>query len=188
MKLLCKLSGLVLALSALPVAAGFANLDLSDARCCVNFTLTDTQGVKRSLSDYQGKVIVLTFGFTQCPNVCPTTLQNLAETMNLLGERSKKVQVLFVTLDPKRDTAQILSKYVPSFNSSFVALRGSSTETALAAREFRVIFNEVPGATKGTYTVDHSIGVYVLDKNGKARVFARSAEPKKLVSDISQLL
>ena len=188
MKLLSILSGLLLSLSTIPVSAGFENVDLSDARCCTKFTLSDTQGVKRSLNDYHGKIVVVTFGFTQCPDVCPTTLQSLAETMSLLGERSKNVQVLFVTLDPKRDTPQILSKYVPSFNSSFVALRGSDAETSLAAREFRVIFQQVPGTTKGTYTVDHSVGVYVLVRSGKARVFARSAEPKKLVSDISKLL
>ncbi|NDZ12718.1 hypothetical protein C7T35_10180 [Variovorax sp. WS11] len=188
MKLLLRLIGLLLSLSAISVSAGFANVDLSEARCCTKLSLSDAQGVKRSLNDYRGKVVVVTFGFTQCPDVCPTTLQALAETMSLLGEQSKNVQVLFVTLDPQRDTPQILSKYAPSFNSSFVALRGSDAETNLAAGEFRVIFQRVLGTTKGTYSIDHSVGVYVLDRNGKARVFARSADPKKLASDIAQLL
>lgn len=182
------LIGFALWLSALPVSAGFANVDLSEAPCCSKFVLSDSQGKTRTLGDYRGKVVVVTFGFTNCPDVCPTTLQRLAETMSLLGNQGQNVQVLFVTLDPQRDTPQVLSKYVPSFNPSFVALRGSDAQTATAARDFRVIFERVPGTTKGTYTVDHTVGVYVLDKSGKARVFARSAEPGKLASDIRKLL
>ncbi|MDP9968976.1 protein SCO1/2 [Variovorax paradoxus] len=188
MKLASTLIGFALWLSALPVSAGFANVDLSEAPCCSKFVLSDPQGKTRTIGDYQGKVVVITFGFTNCPDVCPTTLQSLAETMSLLGNQGQSVQVLFVTLDPQRDTAQILSKYVPSFNPSFVALRGSDAQTAKAARDFRVTFQRVPGTTPGTYTVDHTIGVYVLDKSGKARVFARSAEPRKLAADIRQLL
>lgn len=188
MKLPVKLIGLIMLLFAIPVSADFKNLELSEAICCTKFTLSDAQGKKRTLADYRGKVVVLSFGFTHCPVICPTTLQSLAETMLLLGDRSRDVQVLFVTLDPKRDTAQVLAKYVPSFNSSFAGLRGSDAETERVAKEFRIFYRRVPSITPGSYTLDHSTGVYVMDKSGKARVFASLPEPTKLASDITKLL
>ena len=179
------LAGLSVAASAV---AGFDNVDLTGATCCNQLSLADPGGNRRTLGDFKGKVVVLAFGFTQCPDVCPTTLQNLAQTVTLLGKNGRDVQVLFVTLDPNRDTNEVLSKYVPSFNPSFIALRGTPDETAKVAREFRVTFEKVTGSTPNSYTIDHTVGVFVLDKKGRARVYARSAEPKVLAPDIRRLL
>lgn len=189
MRLPTFLASLLVGLSvAASAAAGFDNVDLTGATCCSQLSLADTGGKRRTLGDFKGKVVVLAFGFTQCPDVCPTTLQSLAQTVSLLGKSGREVQVLFVTLDPKRDTNEVLSKYVPSFDPSFIALRGTPEQTRQVAREFRVVFEEIKGSTPNTYTIDHTVGVYVLDKEGRARVYARSAEPKVLASDIRRLL
>lgn len=142
----------------------------------------------RQLSEFKGKVIVVVFGFTHCPDVCPTTLYELSLSMKQLEEQSKDVQVIFVTLDPHRDTNKILSKYVTAFHPTFIALRGSARETVSAVRDFRVFFKKVPGKTAQTYSIDHSVGVYLFDRTGKPRIYARSAEAKTLVPDLKRLL
>lgn len=168
--------------------SGFDNVDLTATSCCSSLSLQDVHGVRRQLNDFRGKVVVIAFGFTNCPDVCPTTLHELAQSMTLLKEQSKEVQVLFVTLDPARDSAKLLSQYVPAFDPSFIALRGSAEETAKTARDFRVFYAKVPGKTATTYTMDHTVGVYLVDRSGRPRVFARSSEPKILLPDIQRLL
>ncbi len=130
-----------------------------------DFNLTDATGKVRKLSDFRGKVVVLFFGYTHCPEVCPTTLADLAQVIRLLGPDAEKVQVLFVTLDPERDTPEVLAKYVPSFNPSFLGLYGDAQATALAAKVFAVNYEK--HAEENGYSLDHSDGTYLIGKNGK---------------------
>src|SRR4029450_10511260 len=121
-----------------------------------DFALHDHNGKVRTLADYRGKAVVVFFGYTQCPDVCPTTLAALAEAMKALGPEADRVQVLFVTVDPDRDTPELLKAYVPAFDPRFVGLRGDAKATEAVAKEFKVVYQKVPGATPTTYTVDHS--------------------------------
>lgn len=168
---------------------GFVNTDITGASFARDFELTDHHGKPRRLADYRDKVVVIFFGFTQCPDVCPTTLQEMAEVMKVLGPDADRVQVLFVTIDPERDTAQLLSQYVPAFDRRFVGLYGDAATTAKTAKEFKVFYAKVPGKTETSYTMDHTAGSYVFDPQGRPRLFikhGRGAEP--LASDIRLLL
>lgn len=166
----------------------FNSVDITGADYARNFSLTDHTGVKRTLADYRGKVVVVFFGFTQCPDVCPTTLANMAEVKKQLGKTGDALQVIFITVDPERDTAQLLAQYVPGFDSSFVGLRGSAEETAAVAKEFKVFYQKVPGKTATSYTIDHTAGNYVFDRNGKIRLFVRHGTPvESLVADLKRL-
>lgn len=173
-----------------PVYAGpdSGNLDLTGASCCVTLSMTDTQGAPRHLTEFAGKVVIVSFGFTHCPDVCPTTLSELAQSVEVLEKEGKDVQVLFVTLDPIRDTSALLSRYVTAFHPSFIALRGSPEETKEVTLDFRVLYREVPDQKSKGYSIEHSVGVYLFDKTGKARVYARSADPKTLLPEIKRLL
>jgi len=152
-----------------------------------DFKLADATGKARSLSDFRGKVVVLFFGYTHCPEVCPTTLADLAQAMRLLGAEAEKVQVLFVTLDPERDTPEVLAKYVPSFNSSFLGLYGDADATAQAAKVFAVSYEK--HEEKNGYTLDHSDGAYLIGKSGKAVLLSPYGQPTELlVEDIKLLL
>jgi len=134
-------------------------------------SLTDQNGKPRTLGDFRGKAVVVFFGYTQCPDVCPTTLAMLAEAMKQLGSAADRVQVLFVTVDPERDTAELLSKYVPAFDARFLGLRGDADATARTAKEFKVIYQKQPGTTPGSYSMDHSAGLYVFDPQGRLRLY-----------------
>jgi protein SCO1 len=136
-----------------------------------DFKLVDHNGTPRTLADYRGKAVVLFFGYTQCPDFCPTTLAELAEAMKRLGPDAERVQVLFVTIDPERDTPALLKNYVPAFDSRFMGLYGDAEATARTAKEFKVIYQKRPGQTPGTYTMDHSAGTFIFDPNGKLRVY-----------------
>ncbi len=167
----------------------FANTDITGASFARDFELTDHHGKTRRLADYRDKVVVMFFGFTQCPDVCPTTLQEMAEVMKVLGPDAERVQVLFVTIDPERDTAQLLSQYVPAFDPRFVGLFGDTATTAKTAKDFKVFYQKVPGKTETSYTMDHTAGSYVFDPQGKPRLFVkhgRGAGP--LANDIRALL
>lgn len=152
-----------------------------------DFHLTDATGAARSLADFRGKVVVLFFGYTHCPEVCPTTLADLAQVMRQLGPDAAKVQVLFVTLDPERDTPQVLAKYVPSFDPSFLGLYGDAEATAQAAKVFSVNYEK--HAEKSGYTLDHSDGTYLIGINGKAVLMSPYGQRAELlVQDIKLLL
>jgi protein SCO1/2 len=174
-------------LSNKPLA--FNNTDVTGLDYAKGFALTDHTGKPRTLQDFKGKLVVLFFGYTQCPDVCPTTMAEMAAVMKELGPSSKDVQVLFVTLDPERDTRELLAAYVPAFHPSFIGLYGDKEATARTAKEFKVFYAKVPGADAGSYTVDHTAGSYVFDRDGKLRLFVRHGQgPAPLTADLRQLL
>jgi protein SCO1/2 len=167
----------------------FKSVDITGAQYARDFSLEGPAGARRALADYRGKVVVVFFGFTQCPDVCPTTLSDLAEVKKRLGPDGDKLQVVFITLDPERDTSELLAQYVPAFDSSFVGLRGSAEQTAAAAREFKIFYQKVPGKTATSYTLDHTAGAYVFDKDGRVRLFVRHGTGvDDIAADIRQLL
>jgi protein SCO1 len=167
----------------------FQAVDITGAEYGKQLALTDQDGVARTLADFKGKVTVVFFGYTQCPDVCPTTMAELAQVKKTLGPDGERVQGVFVTVDPERDTAVVLKSYMASFDPTFVALRGTPEQTAAAAKEFKVFYAKVPGTTEGSYTVDHTAGSYILDAEGKIRLFVRygSGAPA-LAADLKALL
>ncbi|HEU4622101.1 MAG TPA: SCO family protein [Burkholderiaceae bacterium] len=170
-------------------AVTFNNTDITGAEFGKALALTDHTGAKRTLADYRGKVVVVFFGFTQCPDVCPTTMTAMTQVMKLLGDDAKRVQVLFVTLDPKRDTPQVLSAYVPAFDARFVGLTGSEEDIARVAKDFKVFYQKSPGTTPETYSIDHSSAMYIFDPKGQVRLYARHGQtPELLAADIAKLL
>lgn len=166
----------------------FRNTDITGADYGKDFTLTDHTGKTRTLGDFRGKVVVMFFGYTRCPDVCPTTLAELKAVKDQLGEEAGKLQVLFVTVDPERDTPRLLAEYVPAFDPSFLGLYGDSAATAKVAKDFRVFYQKVPGKTPDGYTVDHTAGSYVFDPQGRLRLFVRYGNAANLVADIQTLL
>lgn len=154
-----------------------------------HLALTDHHGVHRTLADFRGKVVVLFFGYTHCPDVCPTTLSDVASALNLMTpEQAKQVQVLFVTVDPERDTPEMLSQYVPYFNPTFLGLYGTPAETAAAAKEFHVFYKRHDEAGPIGYLVDHTAGSYVLDREGRLRLFQPYAQPPADIAHDLKLL
>ena len=154
-----------------------------------DFALRDHNGKDRTLADFRGKAVVVFFGYTQCPDVCPTTLVSLAEAMKELGPDADRVQVLFITVDPERDTAELLSKYVPVFDRRFLGLRGSAAETERTAKEFRVRYQKQPGTSGDRYTMDHSLGTFIFDPQGRLRLHAQLMQtPDVFANDLRQLL
>ena len=169
--------------------AKFQLTDVTGANFGKALELTDHNGQRRTLADYKGKVIVLFFGFVQCPDVCPVTLAELAKVAKDLGPDAAKLQVLFVTVDPERDTPEVLKQYVPQFNPSFVGLYGDAEATARTAKEFKIYVNKKPLEKGGSYTVDHSAGSYILDQQGRLRLFAQyGTGAPALLNDIRLLL
>lgn len=167
----------------------FANTDITGLDYAKDFALTDHNGKPRTLADFKGKVVIMFFGYTQCPDVCPTTMAEMANVMQILGPQADRVQVLFVTVDPARDTPKILSQYVPAFDKRFLGLYGDDAAIAKVAKEFKVFYQKVPGKTPGSYTMDHTAGSYVFDPQGHIRLFVKhgqGAEP--LVHDLKLLL
>jgi protein SCO1/2 len=167
----------------------FQLTDVTGADFGKELSLADHNGKPRTLQDFRGKVVVVFFGFTHCPDVCPTTMNDLALVMKELGpEDAQRVQVLFVTVDPERDTPQVLAQYVPSFYPSFLGLYGDAEATARAAKSFKVFYQKQPQAG-GSYTVDHAAGTYILDSEGRLRLFGQyGAGPQALLHDIRALL
>jgi len=167
----------------------FNSVDITGADYARDFALTDHTGKPRTLADFKGKVVFLFFGFTQCPDVCPTTMTEMAGVMQALGEQAKNVQVLFVTIDPERDTQELLSQYVPAFHPSFIGLYGDAVATAKVAKEFKVFYAKSAGTTPDGYSMDHTAGSYVFDQNGKIRLFVRHGKgAAPIVQDIKLLL
>jgi protein SCO1/2 len=174
--------------TCISAASPFRTNDITSAGFEIRgFELTDHHGRRRTLADFKGKVVVLVFGFTSCPDVCPTTLAEFAGVLRTMGKDAGRVQVLFVTLDPARDTQHLLSEYVPSFHPSFLGLRGTDTQTRQVAREFRVFYRKV--SIGGNYTLDHSTHSYVFDADGRLRLFLRMGLPARdIAHDIRILL
>ncbi len=169
--------------------AAFNGVDITGAEYGRELALPDAEGKPRTLADFKGKVSVVFFGYTQCPDVCPTTLAELTQVKKAMGADGERLQGIFVTVDPERDTAEVLKAYVANFDPSFVALRGSAEQTKAAAREFKVFYAKVPGKTEGSYTMDHTAGSYVIDAQGRLRLFERYGTPAEaLASDLRQLL
>lgn len=161
--------------------------DVGSKVAYADFKLTDHHGKLRSLADFRGKVVLLFFGYVHCPDVCPTTLADMAQAMRLLGADADKVQVLFVTVDPERDTRELLAEFVPAFNPSFLGLSGDAQATAQVAQAFAVTYQKQP--SKSGYNVDHSAGTYLIDTNGKVRLLAPYGQRAEwLVQDIRLLL
>jgi len=164
-------------------------VDLSGANYARELALPDQDGRMRSLAEFKGKVLVLFFGYTQCPEVCPTTMAELAQVKKSLGPQGDSVQGIFVTLDPERDTPEILKRYVANFDPTFVALHGTPAQTQAAAKEFKVYYAKVPGKTAGSYTLDHTAASFVFDKQGRVRVFERyGADPQDVAADLKALI
>ena len=184
------LTGAVLGFSACsPGKASFHATDITGADYAKDFALVDFDGKPRTLADFKGKVVVVFFGYTQCPDVCPTTLLELAQARKQLGADGARVQGVFVSLDPERDTPEVLKAYVANFGADFVGLRGDEEETRAAAKEFKIFYAKVPGKTEGSYTVDRTAGSYVIDAQGRVRLFERYAiGPEKLAADLRILL
>jgi protein SCO1/2 len=184
---------LIAAIAALMVACNaasprFKNADITGVDYGKDFALVDQQGKPRHLSDFKGRAVVMFFGYTHCPDVCPTTLLELKQVMQQLGPEASRVQVLFVTLDPERDSPEVLGKYVPSFDPGFIGLSGKPDEVAAVAKDFKVFAEKVPGKTPGSYTIDHTAGIYVFDPQGRLRLFARPGKPEDLRADLQTLL
>jgi len=157
----------------------FKGTDITGAEYGRTLALTDQEGKSRTLADFKGKVVIVFFGYTQCPDVCPTTMAELALVKKALGPDADKLQAVFITIDPERDTPEILKSYMASFDPSFVALRGTLEQTQATAKEFKAYFAKVPGKVEGSYTMDHSAGAYVFDTKGNVRLFERyGAGPK----------
>ncbi len=179
----------VLVLAACSHSPHFVSTDITGANFGRDFALTDDTGHLRHLSDYKGKAVVLFFGYTQCPDVCPTTLAGLAAAMKLLGADAKRVQVLFVTVDPERDTQALLAAYVPQFYPTFLGLRGDTATTAATAKEFRIYYRKVAGSTPQNYTIDHTASSYAYDPQGRLRLLIRHGEtPQNIAADLKLLL
>ena len=167
----------------------FENTDLTGLDYAKGFALNDQNGKPVTLESYKGKVVVLFFGYTHCPDVCPTTMAEMAAVMKALGPQADQVQVLFVTLDPERDTRELLSQYVPAFDARFVGLYGTPEQTAATAKDFKMFYKKVPGKTADSYTIDHLAGSYVFDKQGKIRLFLRHGQgPAPIAHDLKLLL
>ena len=171
----------------------FKAVDITGADYAHDFaadgTMLDHNGKPRSIKDFAGKVVVLFFGYTQCPDVCPTSMAELAEAKKLLGKEGDKVQGLFITIDPERDTAEVLKAYMDNFDPTFLALRTTPDKLAVVAKDFKTYYKKSPGKTETSYTMDHSAGSFVYDTQGNVRLYTRyGSGAAALASDIALLL
>lgn len=167
----------------------FHAVDITGADYAKGFALTDAAGQPRSLAEFAGKVVVVFFGFTQCPDVCPTSLAELAQVKRMLGPDGARLQGIFITVDPERDTPEVLRAYMASFDPGFVALRPTPEQLAAVAKDFRVFYKKVAGKTPTSYTMDHSAASFVYDPQGRLRLYTRyGSGPQKLADDVRLLL
>jgi protein SCO1/2 len=170
-------------------ATPFNGVDITGSDLGPDFRLTDHNGRERTLADFRGKVVTLFFGYTHCPDVCPTTLSEMANALRALGPDAARVQVLFVTVDPKRDTPELLRNYVPAFDPTFLGLYGDAAATAKVTKDFKIYAAERPGKTPESYTVDHSAQSLVFDAKGRLRLMLAYGTPgDKIASDLKVLL
>jgi protein SCO1/2 len=167
----------------------FNSFDLTGAKYAQGFSLPDFDGQPRTLADFRGKVTIVFFGYTQCPDACPTTMAELSGILKTLGPDAVRVQVVFITVDPSRDSAALLKNYVTNFRSDFLALRPDDAQVPALIKDFKLVVEKVPGKTAGTYTIDHTAGSYIYDPQGHIRLFAsQSLDPALLTDDIRTLL
>ena len=167
----------------------FKGVDITGADYARGWELTDQHGQVRILKDFEGKVVIVFFGYTQCPDVCPTSMQELAEVKRLLGPDGERLQGVFVTLDPERDTADLLKGYMASFDPGFIALRPTPEQLPQVAREFKIYYKKVEGKSATSYTMDHSAGSYTFDPKGRVRLYNRyGSGARSLADDVSLLL
>ena len=167
----------------------FSAIDLTGADYARGFQLTDHNGQPRSLNDFKGKLVVVFFGYTQCPDVCPTSMAELAEVKASLGADAGKLQGIFITVDPERDTPEVLKAYMANFDPSFLALRPTPEQLAALAKDFKIYYKRVDGKTPTSYTMDHSAGSYVYDTQGQLRLYARyGSGAQALSTDLKTLL
>jgi protein SCO1/2 len=172
-----------------PAGQKFTAIDITGADYAKDFALTDHNGQARTLKDFQGKVVMMFFGYTQCPDVCPTSMAEMAEIKKLLGKDGDRVQCLFVTVDPERDKPDMLKAYMENFDPTFLALYTTPEKTAVLAKDYKVFYKKVDGPTPTSYTIDHTAGSYVYDTTGKLRLFTRyGTKPELTAADIRQLL
>jgi len=170
-------------------AVSFHGVDMTGADYARTLSLPDVDGKARTLADFKGKVVFVFFGFTQCPDICPTTMAELAEVRRRLGPDGDRVQGVFVTVDPERDTPEVLKAYLEGMDPGFVGLRGTLAQTEAVARDFKVFFQKVPSKAGGGYTMDHTAGAYIFDPAGHLRLFVRYGTPiDDLTADIKTLL
>jgi protein SCO1/2 len=197
---------LTLALAAALAACGsgepqpkFNATDITGVQWARGFELNDHTGQHRTFADFKGQVVLVFFGFTNCPDACPLALAEMAQVVRQLGPDAHRVQGLFITVDPKRDTSERLASYVPAFHPSFLGLRGSAEETARVANEFKIYYqarqpdksgHSGHGEGEGSYMVDHSTGIYIFDKEGRARLYVRASDRSvnAMVHDVKLLL
>ena len=172
-----------------PDKPAFKSIDLTGADYAQGFSLTDHNGQLRTLKDFAGKIVVVFFGFTQCPDVCPTSMAELAQVKQLLGADGDKLQAIFITVDPERDTPELLKAYMGNFDPSFLALRPTPEQLPQLAKDFKIYYKKVDGKTPGSYTMDHSAGSYIFDEKGRIRLYNRyGAGAEVLASDIKLLI
>ncbi len=172
-----------------PDRPAFKATDVSGATYARELELTDHTGKRRTLADFRGQVTAVFFGFTRCPDVCPTTMVQMKSVLQELGPDAKRVQVLFVTVDPERDTPEALAQYVTAFDASFIGLTGSIDDIKRVAKDFKVFFQKAPGTSADHYNVDHTAAYYVFDPEGKLRLFMRhNAQSADILADIKLLL
>jgi protein SCO1 len=169
--------------------AEFRSIDITGADYAKDFALPDVNGQTKTLADFKGKAVVLFFGFAQCPDVCPTTMAEIAAVKKSLGKDGEKVTAVFITVDPERDTPQVLKAYMESFDPSFTALRGTPEQTAALAKYFKIYYKKVEGKTPTSYTIDHTAASFVYDPQGKLRLYTRyGMGAQALAEDLKLLL
>jgi protein SCO1/2 len=167
----------------------FANTDVTGLDYAKGFSLTDHNGKLRTLADFNGKVVVVFFGYTHCPDVCPTTLSEMAGIMKALGPDAERLQVLFITLDPERDSPELMASFVPAFDPSFLGLWGEQPAIDKVAKDFKVFAQKIQGKDGKSYTIDHTAGSYVFDDQGHIRLFVRHGQGGDgLLNDLKRLL
>ncbi len=169
----------------------FTGIDITGADYATGFELTDHLGQRRTLADFKGKAVVIFFGFTQCPDVCPTSLSEMAQAKQLLGPDGDRLQVLFVSVDPERDTPEVMKEYMANFDPSFLALYTTADGLPALAKSFKIYYKKVDGPTPTSYTMDHSAGAYVYDPQGRVRLYHRYSNgqaAQALANDIKLLL
>lgn len=182
-------SGVALTACDKPAVSRFNAIDITGANYAKQWRMPDTNGQERSLQDFQGKVVYIFFGFAQCPDVCPTTMLEMSQVKEILGIDGENLQIIFVTVDPERDTPEILREYVGAFDPKAVGLVGNADQLSSMAKEFKVAYQKVPGPSEETYTMGHSAGGYIYDPLGNLRLYAKYGTPaSELASDIRKLI
>lgn len=172
-----------------PPPPAFQATDITGAEFARDFRLTDHHGQTRTLADFRGKVVAVFFGYTHCPDVCPTTLSDFAAALQQLGPQAARVQVIFVTVDPERDTPELLREFVPAFNPSFLGMYGDAETLRRLARDYKVVYQKTAVKAADDYLIDHSAGTYVYDPQGRLRLLMPyGSTPDAIAQDLKTLL